>query len=256
MGRGRFAADINFAHQLHMRVVRSASPHGKILSIDLSRALEHPGVIAAWTSSDVRDVPPIGLRDGRIEKYEPYCQPILARDRVRYVGEPVAAVFAADPYIAEDAADLVAVEIEPLPTILSPDHAPGEFSPGHSTEVTVIDKGFGDLEAGFRNAHFVIDLELKIGRHSGVPLETRGVIARLDTVRDILEMHGAAKVRRTAGELVGAGLAMFVEKSGLGPADSARVTVDTNGAVELVTGGASLGQGFETAMAQTTRPSR
>jgi aerobic carbon-monoxide dehydrogenase large subunit len=56
--------------------------------------------------------------------------------------------------------------------------------------------------------------------------------------------------RRAEGEAVGAGLAMFVEKSGLGPADSARVTVDTSGAVELVTGGASLGQGFETAMAQ------
>ncbi len=475
-GRGRFAADISFPHQLHMRAVRSAHAHGKILSIDVGRALTHPGVIAVWTSADVLDVPPINLRDGRIEQYDPYCQPILARDYVRYVGEPVAVVFAEHPYIAEDAADLVVVEVEVLPAILSPDDVPGEFGPGRSTEVTVIDKGFGDVEAGFRNAHAVIDLELKIGRHSGVPLETRGVIARLDTVRDILEMHGAAKVphrtrdllaqmlkrsptsvhlfeghtgggfgirgelypedvlaclaalrigrpikwiedrrehllaanhsreqihrlrvatdsagrilaledeffhgqgayirthgsrvvdmtagmlggpyrvpafrargrfrltnktpaatyrapgryestfvrermmdaiakrlsidpievrrvnliaksempferptdtlgekisydsgdyaglldktlaaldwdklqgdlrrRRAAGEAVGAGLAMFVEKSGLGPADSTRVTVDTSGAVELVTGGASLGQGFETAMAQ------
>src|ERR1700683_1106162 len=107
LGRGRFAADINFPHQLHMRVVRSTSAHGKILSIDGSHALAHPGVVTVWTAADVLDVPPIGLRDGRIEQYEPYCQPILAKDYVRYVGEPLAAVFAENPYIAEDAADLV-----------------------------------------------------------------------------------------------------------------------------------------------------
>jgi len=201
-GQGRFAADIDFPHQLHMRVVRSAHAHGRIVSIDVRRAAAHPGVVAVWTAADVMDVAAIGLRDGRIEQYEPYCQPVLARDYVRYVGEAVAAVFAENPYVAEDAADLVGIEIEELPAILAPDHPPGEFSPGRSTEVTVIDKGFGDVEAAFRNAHAVIDLELKIGRHSGVPLETRGVIARLDTVRDILEMHGAAKVPHRTRDLL------------------------------------------------------
>jgi aerobic carbon-monoxide dehydrogenase large subunit len=202
LGRGRFAADINFPHQLHMRVVRSTIAHGKILSIDVSGALAHPSVVAAWTAANVVDIPLIGLRDGRIEQYEPYCQPILAKDFVRYVGEPLAVVFAENPYFAEDAADLVTAEIEELPAILSPEHSPGEFGPGLSTEITVIDKGFGDVDAGFRNAHTVIDLELKIGRHSGVPLETRGVIARLDTVRDILEMHGAAKVPHRTRDLL------------------------------------------------------
>jgi len=201
-GRGRFAADINFPHQLHMRVVRSTRAHGKILSIDTSLALAHPGVMAVWTSADVRNVPPINLREGRIEQFEPYYQPILAKDYVRYVGEPVAVVFAQDPYLAEDAADLVAVEIEDLPATLSADHPPGEFSPGRSTEVTIIDKSFGDVEAAFRNAHSIIDLQLKIGRHSGVPLETRGVIARLETVSDILEMHGAAKVPHRTRDLL------------------------------------------------------
>src|SRR5215831_18474290 len=161
-GRGRFAADINFPHQLHMRVVRSTRAHGKILSIDTSLALAHPGVIAVWTSADVSDVPPINLREGRIEQFEPYYQPILARDYVRYVGEPVAVVFAQDPYVAEDAVDLVSVEIEDLPVILSPDHSPGEFSPGRSTEVATIDRSFGDVEAAFISAHSTLDLELKI----------------------------------------------------------------------------------------------
>jgi len=201
-GQGRFADDLGFPHQLHMRVIRSMSALGKIRSIDTSRALKLPGVFAVWTSADVSDIPPIDFREGKIEQYEPYRQPILARDYVRYVGEPVAAVFAENPYVAEDAADLVEIEIEELPVVLSPDDAPAAFAPGYSTEVAVIDKGFGDVEAGFRKAHAVVELELKIGRHSGVPLETRGVLARLDTVRDILEMHGAAKVPHRTRDLL------------------------------------------------------
>jgi aerobic carbon-monoxide dehydrogenase large subunit len=201
-GHGRFAADINFPHQLHMRVIRSSRAYGRILSIDTRAALTAPGVMAVWTSADVLNVPPINLREGRIEQFEPYYQPILARDYVRYVGEPVAVVFAENPYLAEDAADLVAVEIEDLPAILSSDRSPGEFCPGRSTEVAIITKSFGEVEGAFENAHSIIDLELRIGRHSGVPLETRGVIARLDTVRDTLEMHGAAKVPHRTRDLL------------------------------------------------------
>ena len=77
-----------------------------------------PGVVAVWTAADVADIPPIDFRLTRIEGLDPYRQPILAGDRVRYVGEPVAVVFATDPYAAEDAADLVTVEIEALPELL------------------------------------------------------------------------------------------------------------------------------------------
>lgn len=201
-GRGRFAADISFPHQLYMRVVRSAHAHGKILVIDVARALAHTDVIAVWTSADVRDVPRIGLRDGRIEQYEPFLQPVLAKDYVRYVGEPLAVVFAENPYAAEDASELVDIEIEDLPPIISADMPPGDFNPGYSTEVTVIDKRFGEIDAGFANAHAIVKLKLKIGRHSGVPLETRGVIACVDTVRDILQMHGAAKVPHRTRDLL------------------------------------------------------
>ncbi|HEY6702953.1 MAG TPA: xanthine dehydrogenase family protein molybdopterin-binding subunit, partial [Xanthobacteraceae bacterium] len=138
--------------------------------------------------------PPIDFREGRIPSLEPYRQPVLATDRVRYVGEPVAAVFAEDPYVAEDAADLVAVEIEELPILLAAEAEPGEFSAGRNTEVAVIRQGYGDIEAALRAAPVVIELELAIGRHSGVPLEARGAIGRYDAARDILELHGAAKV--------------------------------------------------------------
>jgi aerobic carbon-monoxide dehydrogenase large subunit len=193
-GQGRFAADISFPHQLHMRVVRSAHAHARLLSIDAGAARAAPGVHAVWTGTDVADIPPIDFRLTRIEGLEPYRQPILANGRVRYVGEPVAVVFAEDAYAAEDAAELVAVAVEELPVLLQADAAPGEFEPGRLTEPGVVRKGYGDVDAEFRTAHAVVALSLTIGRHSAVPLETRGAIARHDVARDVLELHGAAKV--------------------------------------------------------------
>jgi aerobic carbon-monoxide dehydrogenase large subunit len=193
-GRGAFAADVAFPHMLHMRLVRSAHAHGRIVSIDASAALALPGVTAVWTSADVAEVPPIDFRLTRVEGLAPYRQPILARERVRYVGEPVAAVFATDPYVAEDAADLAAVEVEDLPVVLDASAEPGEFEPGRSTEAAIVEKSYGDVAAVFRDAAVVVELDLAVGRHSGVPLETRGAIARYDAARDLLELYGAAKV--------------------------------------------------------------
>ncbi len=193
-GQGRFAADISFAHQLHMRVVRSAHAHGRIVAIDAAAARAMPGVTAVWTAADVAEIPPIDFRLTRIEGLEPYRQPILASERVRYVGEPVAVVFATDAYAAEDAADAVTVEIEASPELLAADAPPGEFDAGHSTEAAIVRKGYGDVAAAFAKAHEIVALELKIGRHSGVPLETRGAIARYDAARNVLELYGAAKV--------------------------------------------------------------
>jgi CO/xanthine dehydrogenase Mo-binding subunit len=193
-GRGRFAADISFPDQLHMRVLRSPVAHGKLRRIDASAALALPGVHAVWTFADIAHIPPIGFRLTGLTELEPYRQHILARDVVRYVGEPVAAVFAADAYLAEDAAELVALDIEPLTPVLDAAGAAGMFDARHSTETTVLEKSVGDVDAAFRNAAHIVALDLSIGRHTGVPLETRGAIATYDEARDLLAMHGAAKV--------------------------------------------------------------
>src|SRR5262250_1013788 len=193
-GRGRFAGDISFPHELHMRVVRSPVAHGRIVATDAVAARATPGVVAVWTATDIADVPPIDFREGRIERLEPWRQPVLATDRVRYVGEPVAAVFAVDPYVAEDAADLVTIEVTELPVLLDATAEPAEFSPGRHTEVIVLKQGYGDVDGVLRDAPVVVELELAVGRHSGVPLETRGAIGRYDASRDMLELHGAAKV--------------------------------------------------------------
>jgi carbon-monoxide dehydrogenase large subunit len=194
LGQGRFAADINVPGQWHMRMVRSTIAHGKLRNIDASAALALPGVHAVWTHADVAHIPPIAFRLTGLVELEPYRQYALATDTVRYVGEPMAAVFADDPYLAEDAADLVKIDVDPLPVILDAAGPPGRFDAEHSTETTIIEKKSGDVEAAFCAAHQIIELDLAIGRHSGVPLETRGAIGRYDVSNDILEMYGAAKV--------------------------------------------------------------
>jgi carbon-monoxide dehydrogenase large subunit len=201
-GRGQFAGDINFPHQLCMRIVRSAYANGRIISIDAAAARALPGVFAVWTADDIADVPPVDFREGSIPALDPYRQPVLAKARVRYVGDPVAAVFAVDAYAAEDAADLVAVEIEELPALIDAQAAPVEFSPGNSSEAAVIRQGYGDVDTAFRQAAHIVELELAIGRHSGVPLETRGAIGRYDAARGVLELHGAAKVPHRNQELL------------------------------------------------------
>src|SRR5258706_3847800 len=191
-GRGRFLDDLNFRDQLHLRVVRSQFAHGKIVSIDVTRAHAHAGVVAIWTGADIADLPPIDFRDPAPEALKPYRQPALAQMRVRYVGEPVAAVFAEIPYTAEDAAALVDVQIEELPPILSATSV-GEFATGLSTEPVILRNAYGDIDAAFGQAAHVMTLELSIGRHSGVPLEPRGALGRYDAASDVLELYVAAK---------------------------------------------------------------
>ncbi len=193
-GRGQFAGDISFARQLHMRVVRSAHAHGLLKSVDVAEAKALRGVVAVWTARDIEDLPPIDFREGPIEKLAPFRQPVLARDHVRYVGEPVAAIFATDPYIAEDAADLVTVEVDELPVTIDAAAPVADFADGLTTEPTICRQGYGDVDAVFRSATHVVEIDVAIGRHSGVPLETRGAIGRYDAACDILELHGAAKV--------------------------------------------------------------
>jgi aerobic carbon-monoxide dehydrogenase large subunit len=199
-GKGRFVNDLSLPNQLHMRVVRSAHANGRIVAVNAAAARAAPGVVAVWTGRDIADLPPVGLRGGigtnqaDVARLTPYLQPVLGRERVRYIGEPVAAVFAEDPYAAEDAADLVTVEIEELPVRLAAEDPPGEYAPGHGSEADTIRKGYGDLERAFDTAHAVVQLDLVVGRHSGVPLETRGALACHNPSADVIELHGAAKV--------------------------------------------------------------
>jgi CO/xanthine dehydrogenase Mo-binding subunit len=102
---------------------------------------------------------------------------------------------------------LVALLIESKPAAMLATEQPGTYERELTTEPGVLQKAYGDIDAAFRDAHAVVSLELTIGRHSGVPLETRGAIARYNEARDVLELHGAAKVphwnRDTIAQMLG-----------------------------------------------------
>ena len=212
-GTARFAADLSLPHQMHMRVVRSPVAHGRLLGIDASEALAMDGVEAVWTREDVRDVPPIDFRMAWVEGLERFRQPILAEGLVRYVGEPVAVVVAEDSYLAEDAAELVFADIEELEPVTDPRSA----GPA-AVETTVVEKAYGDLEAAFEGAATVVEMELAVGRHSGIPMETRGAVAFYDPMRSVLEMFGAAKVphhnREAIASMLGIPLGAVVLREG------------------------------------------
>lgn len=179
-GDARFVADISFPNEAHLRVVRSEVACGEIVDIDVSEARRADGVVGVWTGEDLAAVPPIDFRQIGYDELLPYRQPVLARGSVRYVGEPVAIVVAEDAYGAEDIAELVMVDIEPF-----------DFEP---VEAMVLDSEYGSVDQAFSEARYVLELELTVGRHSGIPMETRGLVARPDPETGRLELHGASKV--------------------------------------------------------------
>ena len=198
-GRGAFVDDLSRPGQLHMRVVRAPVAHGRVLGIDVSAALDSPGVVAVWTHTDVESLPPIDFRMSARPELLPYRQRVLAAGTVRYVGEPVAVVFATSPYDAEDGADLVDLQIESLVPIVRLDEEPRPWpvdsgEEGLTSQASVFENGYGDVDAAFAAAHHVVEVDVRIGRHTGVPLECRGLLAHLDEARGVLVLEGAAKV--------------------------------------------------------------
>ena len=179
-----------------MRMVRSGKAHGRIVSVDTSAARALPGVVAVWTNADIADLSPI---DFRADKNRRGLKPNFASRRWRATACAMSAIRSRrcsprTPISPRTRPSWSTVEIEELPVVLSASDPPGEFEPGRSSEAIVLRHSYGDIDAAFRNAHAVIELDLQTGRHSGVPLETRGAIGRYDAARDLLELHGAAKI--------------------------------------------------------------
>lgn len=192
-GGGRFVADVTRPGQQWLAVVRSPLAHGRIARIDASDALRSPGVRAVLSARDWEGpIPTIPIRVLPQPAMQQRLQPVIADGRVRYVGEPVAVVVADDPYRAEDAAELVAVEFEHLPPVTTVDdestdlwdHVPGN-------ELCRFDGTSGDVEGAFADAAVVVRTRLSTGRHTGLPLETRGLVAEWDG--DLLHLWGVTK---------------------------------------------------------------
>ena len=116
-GKGRYVDDIHREGMLHAAILRSSIAHGVLRSIDTSEAKALAGVHAVITSADLGEVPHIPVRLFPNPDMEPFRQPVLAYGKVRFVGEPMVVVIAESPAIAEDALELISVDIEQLPAV-------------------------------------------------------------------------------------------------------------------------------------------
>src|ERR1700686_1940179 len=117
-GRGQYVDDLAPEGLLHAVILRSAVAHGRLRGIDVSQALKIPGVHAVIPASDMPGGPPIiPMRLQPLPEFKPFEQPVIAADKVRYVGEPIAVVLADSPAIGEDALEAIAVDIEALPAV-------------------------------------------------------------------------------------------------------------------------------------------
>lgn len=178
-GAGSFLDDLSPAGTLHMSFVRSEHAHARIGQVDTSRARRAAGVELVVASADMGVAPivPQLARAGarRIER------PVLAGDRVRFAGEAVAAVVASTRYVAEDAAELVRIDYEPLAAVSSIDAALDENAPdltdGGGNVLFREQHESGPVDAGFRAAAVVVEREFHNPRYNAVPIEPRGVVA-------------------------------------------------------------------------------
>jgi carbon-monoxide dehydrogenase large subunit len=200
-GEAEFVGDINRPGQLYARIVRSDAAHGRLLSVHTAEAVDRPGVVGVFTGADLPDVRiPIRMEMGDVARQSLATQPPLALDRVRYVGEPIAVVVAGDQPTAEDAAAHVYPELEELDAVTD---AGAGATPSAVVLHDVLDNNvvdrlrwrIGRVDEALAQAAVVVREELYMQRHTGVPLETRGIVAAWDPELGRLTIWGAAKVK-------------------------------------------------------------
>ncbi len=199
-GRGRYVADIRCVGTAHLALVRSPHAHARIARVELEAVRSAPRVLDAVAFADFADrAQPIPMRLTPLPSLVACLQYPLARDTVRYVGEPVVAVVAESRYAAEDAREVVTVEYEPLAPVtdaqagLAAD-APLVHEAIRSNVVADWRVEVGDVDAAFAGADLVVQETLRVHRHTGVPMETRGLLAEWDAGREVLTMWGPTKV--------------------------------------------------------------
>src|SRR5579862_5055513 len=179
-GLGHYTDDFNPPGTLHLAIVRSPYPKARITNITTDQAKQAPGVVAVLTGGDVADVgdvPAMPLPGVKIPPHPPLCRGYVAAP-----GAPVAAVVAESPAQAEDAAALVEVEYEPLPSVAEPEKA---LEPGAPTVFEELDdnvcyrltRGSGDVEKAIAEADKVVKIRIDSPRLVAMAMEPRSVLA-------------------------------------------------------------------------------
>ena len=202
VGAGRFLDDIRIPGMLHAAFVRSPFAHAHVVSIDASAARAVPGVTAVFTAEELETKP---LRiDAEIDGYERPAFGALASDRVRYAGDPVAIVVARSRAIAEDAAEAVLVDYDPLPVDGVLFDEVGTNVLFHRVDV------HGDVDGAFAAAHHVVRETFVQQRVTNVPMEGRGGIAEF--ADGSLTYHASTQAPHSVRLLLEAALGMPKER--------------------------------------------
>lgn len=211
-GAGQFVDDLQREQMLHAVVLRSGVAHGRIRHLDVSGARRLKGVHAVITAAEIGTaIPFIPLRLAVLPEYKPYLQPVIARDKVRYVGEPVAVVVASTQALAEDALEAIELDIEPLPALHDRASASCDdtllFEESGTNRALRYAVSFGDADAAFAKAEYTRRETFRCHRLTALPLETRGLIAEWDSTKTRLIVNGATKVlffnRRVLAPMLG-----------------------------------------------------
>jgi carbon-monoxide dehydrogenase large subunit len=220
-GRGQFIADLELPHMLHAVFVRSPLAHARIQAIDVSRAAAAPGVVYALTGPELAQLlPPVSDTQLALpskwttlvqHKFINPQQPLLAHDKVRHVGEALAVIVAANRYAAEDAAELVELDLEPLPAVLDPELALGagativheKFGTNLIGAFTI---GKGDADGALARAPRRLQRRFHHHRYAAMPMECRGVVGSHDARTDSVTIWSSTQVvhwlrREAAGVL-------------------------------------------------------
>ena len=194
-GEATYLDDVELPGLAEAAFVRSPYAHARLGTIDVEAALALPGVLAVLTGAelDAETLPVGGIEDGVVADAG---HPVLARGKVRYAGEAVALVVAESRALAEDAAELVDVDYEPLEPVLEPrTAATAPLLHDHVAENALVrwSRVHGDVEGAFAGADAVVSQGFRIPRLVAAPIETRGAVARHDPAGDILTVWCSAQ---------------------------------------------------------------
>ena len=196
-GATTYVDDIVLPGMLHVVAVRSPHGHARITAVDVSAARQAPGVVAVVTARDIAGhLTPMPWRGMPGIEAIPLPHPILADDAVCYVGQVVVMVAAETLAEAQDAADLVVVDYDPLPVIsVARDASTGPtIHDGAPNNVALrVQRGSGDIDAAFRDATHVVHGSFHIPRLAAAPMETRGIVASYDPSADLLTARVSAQ---------------------------------------------------------------
>jgi aerobic carbon-monoxide dehydrogenase large subunit len=234
-GAGQYVDDVRLPGVLHAVFVRSPHAHARITSFSTRAALEAEGVRLVLTGPDVAPLGPLGGHlwaavPAPIQAWlDPVLQddhqPLLAAEYVRFAGEPVAVVVACNRALAEDAAGLVEVEYEPLAPLVETQQALAAppLDPEWSSNVALRLHGtVGEVAAAFERAATVEGIEVKLGRQTGVPMETRGLAAAFEARTGQLTVWSNTQVPHVLRELIAETLGLAVHRVRV-------ISVDTGG---------------------------